>query len=943
MRQGGRILILIFLLSGFFCYQIARAEVKVNINTANLESLETLVGIGEVKARAIISYRELNGDFQKIEDIILVSGIGEITFENIKDFIIIKDKDDDTENENNNEKLCGDNIINNNEECDDGNNISGDGCDANCVLENSSILNDDVDEELGEPEYSLGDIVINEFVSDPEDREGEWIELYNNKDEKIDLNGWNIKEGSNAKTSLQGEINKYFIINNPQGNLNNKGDIIKLYFHNKLIDKVSYGNLKGEEFGLKAAQDPFSLARKIDGYNTFNNKHDFSLTKIKTKNLPNIIKGNEDVNEISDEEKLNYDYSNKIIISELLVNPVGIDNEKEFIEICNLDQRKINLEGWAISDETERKYFINNLIIYPSKCLAFYRKQTKIALNNSGDTVKLYEPLKDKYFKIIKYKKAKEGWTYSNTDCVLESKKYQQKWVWTEKNTPGEFNEIKELNHPPLVDFSFSENIKVGMPVYFDSSDTVDVDGDDLKFFWDFGDGIKNTLVNPIHTFLSSGVYEVSLEVDDGQARKKKVKTINIESDIIVLSSNLDISSSSYEKIKINEILPNPLGDDAEGEWIELFNENNFSVNLRDWKVDDEFDAGSKTFVINKDFYIDAEEYLVIRRAESKIALNNNRDYVNIYNPDNNLVDSVFYEKTYKGESYARGKNDKWFWTKIPSPGKENIISLAKSSSLDDIDKISPKINLKPASEKEDKYKFINLRDIKLCKAGERVIATGTVVVLPGTLSSQYFYITSGSFGIQIYNYKKDFLKFELGDVLEIKGEISETNGEKRIKTKTSEDIKFIRKSKEVFPREKKIADLNDDLTGNLISLKGEVVERKGSNLFLDDGSDEIKVYIKNTSGIVTENIDEGSEINISGILSKTKTGLRLLPRSPDDIIYRDIESYKKDNLKIIGEISPDNIWELERRNKKIEFLQYLLVIAGTLILILFILYFKKK
>ncbi len=60
---------------------------KININTADLDLLMSLSGIGEVKAQAIIDFREKNGPFTMIEEIQFVSGIGEKTFENIKDDI----------------------------------------------------------------------------------------------------------------------------------------------------------------------------------------------------------------------------------------------------------------------------------------------------------------------------------------------------------------------------------------------------------------------------------------------------------------------------------------------------------------------------------------------------------------------------------------------------------------------------------------------------------------------------------------------------------------------------------------------------------------------------------------------------------------------------------------------------------------------------------------
>ena len=62
---------------------------KININTATKEELQTISGIGEGKAQAIIEYREENGNFNSIEDILNVSGIGESIYEKIKDHITV--------------------------------------------------------------------------------------------------------------------------------------------------------------------------------------------------------------------------------------------------------------------------------------------------------------------------------------------------------------------------------------------------------------------------------------------------------------------------------------------------------------------------------------------------------------------------------------------------------------------------------------------------------------------------------------------------------------------------------------------------------------------------------------------------------------------------------------------------------------------------------------
>lgn len=62
---------------------------KININTADIETLCTLAGIGDSKALNIVAYRAANGDFKSVEDIKKVSGIGDTIYEKIKDKICI--------------------------------------------------------------------------------------------------------------------------------------------------------------------------------------------------------------------------------------------------------------------------------------------------------------------------------------------------------------------------------------------------------------------------------------------------------------------------------------------------------------------------------------------------------------------------------------------------------------------------------------------------------------------------------------------------------------------------------------------------------------------------------------------------------------------------------------------------------------------------------------
>ena len=64
---------------------------KIDINRAEAWLLEALPGIGQTLAERIVDYRNASGPFQRIEDLLKVSGVGEATFENMKDFITVSD------------------------------------------------------------------------------------------------------------------------------------------------------------------------------------------------------------------------------------------------------------------------------------------------------------------------------------------------------------------------------------------------------------------------------------------------------------------------------------------------------------------------------------------------------------------------------------------------------------------------------------------------------------------------------------------------------------------------------------------------------------------------------------------------------------------------------------------------------------------------------------
>ena len=71
-------------------YSSIKSTSKVNINKATQTELEMIPGVGPSTALKIIEYREQNGKFHSIEDIKNVSGIGDVKYEQMKEYITVK-------------------------------------------------------------------------------------------------------------------------------------------------------------------------------------------------------------------------------------------------------------------------------------------------------------------------------------------------------------------------------------------------------------------------------------------------------------------------------------------------------------------------------------------------------------------------------------------------------------------------------------------------------------------------------------------------------------------------------------------------------------------------------------------------------------------------------------------------------------------------------------
>jgi len=137
--------------------------------------------------------------------------------------------------------------------------------------------------------------------------------------------------------------------------------------------------------------------------------------------------------------------------------------------------------------------------------------------------------------------------------------------------------------------------------------------------------------------------------------------------------------------ILINEILPSPEGSDETSEWIELYNSNNFDIDLSGWKIKDT-NGTPTTYTFLENTKISAMGFWIAKRPDTKITLNNDADGIILLSPNGENMDFAEYAAAIKNQSYNKTYSG-WQWSKTLTPGLANIITKSGAESLSKIEK----------------------------------------------------------------------------------------------------------------------------------------------------------------------------------------------------------------------------------------------------------------
>ncbi|MBU1951461.1 lamin tail domain-containing protein [Patescibacteria group bacterium] len=350
--------------------------------------------------------------------------------------------------------------------------------------------------------YPIG-VVINELLPNPtgSDSEGEFIELHNISDNTISLSGWQLGDSSSSIYCFEDQLIKsdeYLAVFREDSGiaLNNSGGDQAVLYHpdGEIVNGVEYTGsaAEGKSYSLlgsgewvwskpspgasnSVSNDNNAPEAKIDappqakvnqeitfdasdsadpdgdsmqfawdfgdGQNGEGSEivHQFSKPGAYTVTLTatdeyQAESKNSVVIQISD-----YDYSEKILINEVMANVAGSDSDGEWVELVNLDDREIDLAGWKLTDSKTDYIFPAESLLGAGEYLIIARQESKITLNNSADSILLINP-REEIVNGVEYIKAPEDISFSRKD-------FSDQWLWTEKPTPGVVNEFVETEN----------------------------------------------------------------------------------------------------------------------------------------------------------------------------------------------------------------------------------------------------------------------------------------------------------------------------------------------------------------------------------------------------------------------------------------------------------------------------------------------------------------
>lgn len=420
-----------------------------------------------------------------------------------------------------------------------------------------------------------------------------------------------------------------------------------------------------------------------------------------------------------------------LVVNEIMYSPTS--SEPEWIEIYNKSSKQINLNGYQLVNSSSKSKVVSKSIIlnpeeyfvitrdssmyqtYPK--LSKFSVATFASLGNTKDKVVILDSL-DRTIDSLEYKNTWGGaigksleridWVHTSTDST--------NWKTSSNElggTPGSVNSHSQKKFDVAVSkiiFTPSAPV-VGQKVKV-SAGASNIGKNSAAFKFVLNRVNKNgskQKVEESNTFtLAKGEsfpYEFTFVIDGISAKQ----TFEVVADYSADEDQTNNSTTAFVRpgypagtVLLNEVMYNPLN--GEPEWIELYNNSAYNVDLEEWSIADVLTTPQTTKIFTNDFSFPSKTYLIVAKDSTikdyhkSIAgklivspfanLNNDADGVVIKDSRRAAIDSLLYDKSWGGEAgkslervaIESPTNAKTNWDsskdiELSSPGKINTVA----------------------------------------------------------------------------------------------------------------------------------------------------------------------------------------------------------------------------------------------------------------------------
>ena len=736
---------------------------------------------------------------------------------------------------------------------------------------------------------SIGDVLINEisWMGTKASTYGEWIELRNVANSPVNVNGWTLYEGGGSIKiiDLTGTIDSgaYYLIKRTTASspdpipnivadvsgsfggsgLSNSGEHLALKdsaIPANIIDELNFSS--GWPAGT-ASPDYKSMERDSNGWHTNDgvtkngtdaggnmingtpkaaNSAEITIINENTNSSNANISGNLNTSENNNansntniDNAVNAQVLISIIFNEVYPNPP--DESTEFIELKNTSGFAGSSMGWKIRDASGDEYNLPDKEIASGALWIVPKLESGISLNNDGETLSLINPA-GAIAETLAIPAAPEGQSYARSGA--------ESFEWTATMTAGAENVFTQ---------AVSAAAEIAAPANTNSSAS------------NINASNSNGLVNA-NTSASANTNSSKITID-------------------------------FSAIKLSEIMPNPEGDDADGEWIELYNGGDKEIDLAGGSLSD---ASGKAYTISKNTIIAAKSYKVFYRKQTGIVLNNDQDAIDLKDGSGKKIDSVSYTDGAEGKSYALGKNG-WLWSD-PTPDKANPQAAEAGANANE-----------NTNSNSIKRVGATINEAKNAKSGAIITVSGIVTATFGEIAKNTFYIQDDTGGMAVV-FESAALEISRGDFVVVKGKMKTSGGEKILSADDEKKITVQSSGNNSAAWQMNIGDIDSQSLGLFIGVNGKAVELTPKGFIIDDGSGSLAILPPGETSA-----EKGQIASVQGILKKTKDGIVLILRNKNDFISGNVlgESDQK-NLSIAG------------NGKKYDIIIQLLIIIVTLL-----------